>query len=162
MTANGQPNQARGARLVLKEYVGGKLLYCYAPPGVEQNIYHKFPERMSLEKKLEMLPPRQQRAMKTAQINKSSSDLDRDFFIRNNLNSHIQGRTNYPHIRMPVTQEGESTSESLSGSMLSLNYGSTMSLNSASSGMMMLGKQKHAKRPKREKLRKTYAHLDLH
>lgn len=64
MTANGQPDQSRGSRYVLKDYVNGKLLYCYAPPEVEQTQYHRFPERQKEEMDVKLLPPRQQRAMK--------------------------------------------------------------------------------------------------
>ena len=28
---------------MLKDYVNGKLRYCIAPPGVDQDKYHKFP-----------------------------------------------------------------------------------------------------------------------
>ena len=30
------------ARIILKDYVGGRLLYCEAPPGVNQEEFHKF------------------------------------------------------------------------------------------------------------------------
>ena len=42
MTAGGRPDQARAARIILKDYVGGRLLYCEAPPGVKQEEFHKF------------------------------------------------------------------------------------------------------------------------
>ena len=42
MTAGGRPDQARAARILLKDYVGGKLLYCEAPPGVIQDDFHQF------------------------------------------------------------------------------------------------------------------------
>ncbi|XP_026465202.1 large subunit GTPase 1 homolog, partial [Ctenocephalides felis] len=45
MTANGQPDCPRSARYILKDYVNGKLLYCYAPPNMKQDEYHIFPER---------------------------------------------------------------------------------------------------------------------
>lgn len=31
-------------RYILKDFVNGKLVYCIAPPGVEQSVYHVFPE----------------------------------------------------------------------------------------------------------------------
>merc|ERR1719411_1491031 len=37
MTAGGRPDQARSARIILKDYVSGKLLYCEAPPGIQQD-----------------------------------------------------------------------------------------------------------------------------
>ena len=70
MTANGQPDQARSARYVLKDYVNGKLLFCYAPPGVEQKQYHTYPDRVRDVINEKTLPPQQQRAMRV------NNDLD--------------------------------------------------------------------------------------
>nr|CAH8825349.1 unnamed protein product [Trichobilharzia regenti] len=38
MTAKGNPNYDRSARLILKDYVKGKLLYCYPPPNVTDPV----------------------------------------------------------------------------------------------------------------------------
>jgi len=35
MTSQGRPDCARSARIVLKDHVNGKLLYCHAPPGID-------------------------------------------------------------------------------------------------------------------------------
>ncbi len=32
MTAHGSPDESRAARIILKDYVNGKLLYCHPPP----------------------------------------------------------------------------------------------------------------------------------
>jgi len=32
MTAHGLPDQSRAARIILKDYVNGRLLYCHLPP----------------------------------------------------------------------------------------------------------------------------------
>ncbi len=51
MTANGQPDNSRASRYVLKDFVNGKLLYCYAPPDVNQEEFHPFekiPEKSEL------------------------------------------------------------------------------------------------------------------
>lgn len=64
MTANGQPDNARSARYILKDFVNGKLLYCSAPPGIPQEEYHSFPERGSKLRDDKTLPPREQRAIK--------------------------------------------------------------------------------------------------
>merc|ERR1719186_1144112 len=42
MTAGGCPDKSRGARVLLKDYVSGKMLYCEAPQGVEQGEYHTY------------------------------------------------------------------------------------------------------------------------
>lgn len=68
MTANGQPDQSRSARYVLKDYVNGKLLYSNAPPGYDQNEFHKFAARVRPEMSEEKLPSQQQRAMRVSYI----------------------------------------------------------------------------------------------
>lgn len=35
MNHKGMPDVNRGARYILKDYVNGKLLYCYSPPGFD-------------------------------------------------------------------------------------------------------------------------------
>ena len=35
MNHKGTPDVNRGARYILKDYVNGKLLYCYPPPGIQ-------------------------------------------------------------------------------------------------------------------------------
>ena len=64
MTANGQPDQSRSARYVLKDYVSGRLLYCHTPPNAKQEEFHTFPARVRKEIQEEQLPVRQQRAMR--------------------------------------------------------------------------------------------------
>lgn len=66
MTANGQPDQARSSRYVLKDYVTGRLLYSHAPPDVNQNEFHQFPARIRRELQEHQLPARQQRAMRVS------------------------------------------------------------------------------------------------
>ncbi|XP_035232979.1 large subunit GTPase 1 homolog, partial [Stegodyphus dumicola] len=44
MTQRGLPNNALSARHILKDFIDGKILYCYAPPGIKQEDYHKFPD----------------------------------------------------------------------------------------------------------------------
>ncbi|THD26063.1 Large subunit GTPase 1 [Fasciola hepatica] len=39
MTAKGNPNYDRSARLILKDYVQGALLYCHPPPGTESKSF---------------------------------------------------------------------------------------------------------------------------
>lgn len=41
MTKHGRPDNPRTARVVLKDYMNGKLLYAHAPPNVSQEEYHK-------------------------------------------------------------------------------------------------------------------------
>lgn len=64
MTANGQPDQARSARYILKDYVSGRLLHCNAPPESQQSEFHTFPERTRPAIVESLLPKQQQRAMR--------------------------------------------------------------------------------------------------
>lgn len=64
MTANGQPDQSRSARYVLKDYVKGKLLFCHAPPGHKQEEFHTYAPRVRRELEEAALPIQQQRAMR--------------------------------------------------------------------------------------------------
>lgn len=66
MTANGQPDQSRSARYVLKDYVNGKLLYCHAPPEYKQEEFHVFAPRVRHELDEKKLPAQQQRAMRVS------------------------------------------------------------------------------------------------
>lgn len=151
MTSNGQPDQSRSARIVLKDYVNGKLIYCYAPPDVDQVTFHTFPERQKAEMKIELLPPRQQRAMK---IDASQAEaLNNQFFKSTNSTAYVKGRYNFPNVRAGAVciqseMDGRSTT-SVNGSMVSI---------------VGAGEKpwKHRKKQKREKLRKTFAHLDEH
>lgn len=137
MTANGQPDQSRAARKILKDFVNGKLLYCTAPPTVKQTEFHKYLERQTEEIPLHTLPPRQQRSMKLT-TGKSSKDIDAAFFNTSNSTAHVKGRNlgNYKQGAQMI--------------------GSTSTLNSVDKPW------KGQKREKREKLRKKYVHLDQH
>lgn len=142
MTANGQPDQSRGSRYVLKDYVNGKLLYCYAPPEVDQTQYHRFPERQKEEIDVKLLPPRQQRAMKMGTT--TGKDIDSQFFQDRAQTGFVKGRSDFPNIR-PSAVGVSAEQQQMPG------------------GVMIAGKPwKHQKREKKEKLRRKYAHLDQH
>lgn len=139
MTANGQPDQSRSARRVLKDFVNGKLLFCTAPPTKEQNEFHVFPERQRETIDVSKLPPRQQRAMKLVS-GVTSKDIDDLFFQSKDSQAHIQGR-NVMNFKPPVSGAQQ--------------VGSTSSVG-------ITKPWKGQKREKREKSRRKYAHLDQH
>lgn len=64
MTANGQPDGSRAARYILKDFMNGKLLYCHAPPNVDQAEYFTWPERKKVHSENRTVPPRTVRAVK--------------------------------------------------------------------------------------------------
>ena len=45
MTHKGIPDGSRAARLILKDYVSGKLLYCYPPPGYNSKEFQQYATR---------------------------------------------------------------------------------------------------------------------
>ncbi|KAG6817702.1 hypothetical protein H0H87_004493 [Tephrocybe sp. NHM501043] len=40
-SGQGNPDEARSARYVLKDYVNGKLLYCHSPPGIPEDEFNQ-------------------------------------------------------------------------------------------------------------------------
>lgn len=88
MTQSGLPDNPRASRYILKDFVNGKLLYCVAPPGDDQGLYHQFP------------PPRERRPLlsvgvvprRTRDHRTTSKDIDRDFFQKAGPQAHMKGR----------------------------------------------------------------------
>lgn len=64
MTANGQPDNPRAARYILKDFINGRLLYAHAPPGISQNEYHTWPLRKKVISANRVATPREIRAVK--------------------------------------------------------------------------------------------------
>ncbi|KAG4071382.1 hypothetical protein HA402_004086 [Bradysia odoriphaga] len=149
MTANGQPDQSRSARYVLKEYVCGKLLFCHAPPGIDQSEFHTFPDRVRSEIVEQNLPKQQQRALRISR-HETTNDIDSTFFNQSTNTAYIKGSSNFPHIRHGSTTSASGTS-SVNGSMQGLN-----------AVVQMEKPWRHQKKEKREKLRRKFAHLDEH
>jgi len=135
MTARGLPNQPRTARLVLKDFVSGRLLYCVAPPGVDQDQFHtmvveegrkrkgmtEFERRVILEEEKE-------------------EDFDRAFFENRGKGVHVKG----PNLITSGFNQMTLGSGSAPGSLLPPK-----------------GFKKAMKRNSKEKLRKVFAHHDL-
>lgn len=133
MTSNGQPDNPRSARYVLKDFVNGKLLYCHSPPNIPQEIYHTWPERKNAPVN-KVLPPRTSRAIKINKV--TTDDLDKTFFKSNASGVHAKGTI------------GKATGipNNLSGM----------------EGKPWKKINKHANKNKKEKLRRIYSHLDEH
>lgn len=141
MTQNGQPDNSRSARYILKDFVSGKLLHCVAPPQYNQNEYHTFPERKKKVPTNVHLPPRVVRA--TRPIKPSSEDLDKNFFQKKNSHIHVRGKGS---IMIPT---GEAS-----------NFGSESTIYPMDKPWKKINK--HTNKKKREKSRRLYAHLDQH
>jgi large subunit GTPase 1 len=85
MTSRGMPNQPLVARFLLKDFVSGKLLHCKAPPGVDQESFHKF--IVSQPKVREFTPSE----MRLIQEGKSEDEFNREFFRKNAGDAHVKG-----------------------------------------------------------------------
>ncbi|KAK9294770.1 hypothetical protein QLX08_010712 [Tetragonisca angustula] len=147
MTQNGQPDNPRSARYLLKDFVNGRLLYCVAPPTIEQENFHTFPPRRRIICVNKHLPPRTVRVNKGNKI--TSEDLDKVFFQNNTSNIHVKGVIG----KMHGSYRADSNNiESVTGS--------TQNLLLEEKPWKMINK--HSNKKKREKTRRLYAHLDQH
>lgn len=135
MTANGQPDNARAARYVLKDFINGKLLYCHAPVNCEQSGYHTWPERQKIVLLERVVPPREARAVKGFKT--TTEDLDRVFFDARSRGIHAKGKVGVLN-----------------------NPGTSSEVNSTEKPWKK--QNKHGNKNKKEKLRRVYAHLDQH
>ncbi|BES99757.1 50S Hypothetical protein-Hypothetical protein GTPase [Nesidiocoris tenuis] len=87
MTQNGQPDNPRAARGVLKDFVNGRLLFCNAPPGVTQDDFHGFEKRRQ-----KPVPEPTMQAKRAARLNNvTSDDIDQVFFQAATAKAHLQG-----------------------------------------------------------------------
>ncbi|XP_047347768.1 large subunit GTPase 1 homolog isoform X2 [Vespa velutina] len=148
MTQNGQPDNPRTARYVLKDFVNGKLLYCVAPPTQNQNEFHQFPEPRRIKKENTHIPPRMVRAIGGRRV--MSEELDKKFLKQVCSGVHARGvlgkSSGVPNVH------NHNGVESIAGSMQSLCIEEKpwKKIN------------KHCNKKKREKARRLYGHLDQH
>lgn len=80
MTPRGLPNQPKTARLILKDFVSGELLYCVAPPGVEQETFH---EMKVDEIHIREMTPFEKRVILGEASAVEEDDFDEQFFKKN-------------------------------------------------------------------------------
>jgi len=92
-SSQGNPDESRAARYILKDYVNGKLLFCHPPPGINERDFnretHDLQQYLDLEKKmapttrvpsnaLNYVPPAE--ASSTAVRGPKTQALDSSFF----------------------------------------------------------------------------------
>lgn len=142
MTANGQPDNPRSARYVLKDYVNGKLLYAHAPPGFEQQNYHTWAQRQKSSENDRVLPPREVRVIKPNRL--TSEDLDKMFFRKTGFGTHSKGKHGKP---VGIPNSGVPNAEQVFDPANPKPWKKL---------------HKHENKNKKEKLRRVYAHLDQH
>jgi large subunit GTPase 1 len=105
-STHGNPDEARAARYVLKDYVNGKLLFCHPPPGVSPDTFNEITHYRSLKNAVgkkrakdsdtfirsgvTISDPNRKFA---SPVNSKSNALDREFFEQNSIayRPHIAG-----------------------------------------------------------------------
>ncbi|XP_049944761.1 large subunit GTPase 1 homolog isoform X1 [Schistocerca serialis cubense] len=138
MTQNGQPDNPRSARYILKDFISGKLLYCCAPPGVDQAEYHTWTQEGSRRRRTRQDTPLGRRILKPNRV--TAEDLDKQFFRQVSVGVHSRG---------PAKLGAQPAGGGAGGS------------GEGTSGAPAKPWKNHKeKRNRREKLRRLYAHLD--
>ncbi|XP_024064906.1 large subunit GTPase 1 homolog isoform X2 [Terrapene carolina triunguis] len=137
MTAHGQPDQPRSARYVLKDYVSGKLLYCYPPPGIDPKDFQHRHERYTQHKAMQGNAEKSERNLNAKQI---ENVVDKTFFHQENVRALTKG------VQTVMGYKPGSGPVSLA----------------ASSSENVRGKpwKKHGNKNKKEKVRRITKHLD--
>lgn len=89
MTSHGQPDQSRSARYILKDYVNGKLLYCYPPPHLKpedfQPQHSKFQRGDSNDCGVSTATNKQQKGKRIENM------VDKNFFHQENVRALSRG-----------------------------------------------------------------------
>lgn len=109
MTPRGLPDHPKTARLLLKDFVNGKLLFCKAPPATPQAEYHTL--KLEERKHREMTPNEKRIVIQEM----SQSEFDLQFFHSNNSAMHVKG------IMRPMGQLTLQTTASLPPKKLNKN-----------------------------------------
>jgi len=143
MTHKGIPDGSRAARLILKDYVNGKVLYCYPPPNSTSEDFQQYSTHYHLDNNDSIDETNNEEGGTTETTSKpprfQPSDVDRQFFHPTDVRFGSKGahnQINYTRKNGPILAS-ETTNDSN-------------------------GKpwKKHHNRNKKEKLRRLYRHLD--
>ncbi|XP_053606768.1 large subunit GTPase 1 homolog isoform X2 [Plodia interpunctella] len=87
MTAAGQPDQSRSARILLKEAASGKLKWEQTPPGYQPQVEHIVDEKKAEKRK----PTPREARMVEGWMNKSA-EIDNAFFAMKKSSVHVKGK----------------------------------------------------------------------
>ncbi|XP_038075345.1 large subunit GTPase 1 homolog [Patiria miniata] len=151
MTHHGIPDCPRAARVVLKDYVKGKLLYSHPPPGIDPVEFQDF-SQMDVSRGGGDTARKQREASgpvitdEGTKLKKqpTSSKIDEAFFAQKTVASHTKGAIG-PRGGTSGVRGQESSPQQLSASQQRLADKPW---------------KKHGNRNKREKLRRVYGHHD--
>jgi len=98
-SVQGNPDEARAARYVLKDYTAGRLLYCHPPPEVDAEEFNK--ENFDISRyikdraKFEKFTQQTEKIKKEKMTTKSSSmakQIDKEFFQGKTVLAHTKGK----------------------------------------------------------------------
>ncbi|XP_071946036.1 large subunit GTPase 1 homolog isoform X2 [Antedon mediterranea] len=145
MNTKGMPDAHRASRLILKDFVNGRLLYCHPPPGILPEDFQSSQEPVVTEEK----------SSKNKQVIVVSEDgikhkhqpentVDKAFFQQQSLAGHSKGI----HGVKDFTRVSNYTTHASNANM------------TAEERLMQKPWKKHGNRNKKTKLRKTYGYLD--
>lgn len=89
MNHKGMPDVSRSARLILKDYVNGNLLYCYPPPGVEASSFqdHKYEQ----SKEIKYFEKTKKLRMQAEKKGIQQTSFDKEFFVNLNVRALTKG-----------------------------------------------------------------------
>lgn len=100
MTPGGCADKSRGARVLLKDYVSGKMLYCMAPTGLEQAEYHSY-SHIEPRREWKNEQQKEEAARKLQQMKKTKvEEVDSKFFAMGNAGAHAKGYRQMPTGRL--------------------------------------------------------------
>ncbi|XP_068618372.1 large subunit GTPase 1 homolog [Battus philenor] len=133
MSAAGQPDVSRSARLLLKDAASGRLHWEQLPPGYQPAPINDLIE----EKRNDTRKPTPRETRMVEGWKNTSAEIDTAFFAMKNSAAHVKGK--------PV-----------------LGIVGPQSADKPVLGKPWKLEKKHANKNKREKLRRVYAHLDEH
>merc|ERR1712059_222794 len=90
MGAGGRPDMSRAARILLKDFVSGKLLHCSAPPDTDQKDFHTHAVEVRRVWKDE--EGKEQEARRLQQMRRTKQEeVDTNFFAKMSVGPHVRG-----------------------------------------------------------------------
>ncbi|KAI9256963.1 hypothetical protein BY458DRAFT_519076 [Sporodiniella umbellata] len=163
-SSQGNPDEARAARYILKDYVNGKLLYCHPPPGEESEEFNKEINEAALKVFKKLAPTTRVPATAlnyvapadgtSTQSGSKTAAVDKAFFEKQLSSPHVSGKnsaassltggrvTLFPHQRLLADD----------GTPLPMSRKERMAIVQANLGDMT-GSKKHKKGKKHVKVR---------
>jgi len=92
MATGGRPDQSRAGRIILKDYVSGKLVHCVAPPTINQQEFHV--HEVGDMRVWHTEEAKQAEALRLQRVKKPPQQvLDEKFFARGVVGAHIRGKS---------------------------------------------------------------------